>query len=210
VARRRLSPATRLAVWASIFLAGLILAVAFPIQRGATQTLEPAPTPDPLPDPNPAQPPGGGAVGSSGGSHGGSADGSATPAASDGAGGQRSVPSDHGRQAKTSIRERPATRAAKETRHVQAPRRIQGDFLTPQLVTRGGASPSLLYLEVLLLALAGALALMLTLTIRVSSNRLAGLSDGLAEQRGHAAALIAVLLLAVMVGLLVVHLVGQA
>jgi len=97
-----------------------------------------------------------------------------------------------------------------ETRHVQARRRIQGDFLTPQLVIRGGASPSLLYLEVLLLALAGALALALTLTIRVSSNRLAGLSGGLAEQRGHAAALIAVLLLAVMLGLLVVHLVGQA
>jgi hypothetical protein len=77
-------------------------------------------------------------------------------------------------------------------------------------VIRGGASPTLLYLEILLLALAGALALMLTLTIRVSSSRLAGLSDGLAEQRGHAAALVAVLLLAVVLGLLVVHLVGQA
>ena len=84
MARRRLSPGTRLAVWASICLAGLILAVAFPIERGATQTLEPAPTPDPLPDANPAQPPIGGTVGSSGGSHGGSADGSATTAASGG------------------------------------------------------------------------------------------------------------------------------
>jgi phage shock protein PspC (stress-responsive transcriptional regulator) len=61
----------------------------------------------------------------------------------------------------------------------------------------------------LLGVLGGALGLLLWLTIRVPANRLAGVSAGLAEQRGYAAALIAVLLFVVMLGLLVTRVVSQ-
>lgn len=79
--------------------------------------------------------------------------------------------------------------------------------LSPPLGT--GASPTILFLEVLLLVLAGALALLLTLTVRASPNRLAGVSIGFAAQRDHAAALLAVFLLVVIMALYVAHTVGQ-
>jgi hypothetical protein len=222
VAEEGLSPAIRLAVCASVFLAGLILAIAWPIERSASATSgvhpiqpEPTPTPDPQPDPNPGEPDTSGTVspssGSSGSSSGdmsvGSSSGSGSTASSAAGNGSRAVaPSGHARQAMTNPREREAKRAAAGATHDREHRAGPSGLTPPRAI---GASPTAIYLEALLLILAGALALLLTLAVRAPSNRLAGVSPGLEVQRGVVAALIAVLLFAMMLGLFVVHAVSQ-
>ena len=99
------------------------------------------------------------------------------------------------------------TRAAARATHHRE-HRVRPSGLTPPRAI-GGASPTAIYLEALLLILAGALALLLTLAVRAPSNRLAGVSAGLEAQRGVVAALIAVLLFAIMLGLFVVRAVSQ-
>jgi hypothetical protein len=217
VAKGGLSPTTRVAVWASVFLAGLVLAVVSPIERGESQTVdpglaqpEPTPTPDPLPDPNPAQPTVGESPRSSGGSSGGSSVGSSgsVDTSSAGAdGGRATVASNQAHRSRSNLQRRETTRAATGAKQGRE-RRASWRGPRPDLIMGGGGAPTLFDLEVLLLIFAGALALLLTLTVAVPWNGLAGLSVTLAPPRGQAAALLAVLLCAVLVGLLLL-LAGQ-
>jgi hypothetical protein len=220
VAEGRLRPETRLAVWASIFVAGLILAIAFPIERGASQAptpastdSEPTPTPDPLPDPNPAQPSGGSAR--SLGDSFGESSGDSSVASSSGAGstipsttrddGRSAVASRH--RAQTNLRSKGARREAAGLKHARE-RGAKRGGLTPHFVI-GNPTPAPFELETILLILAGALALLLVLTAAVLTQGVEGVSASLTARRAQAVALLWTLICAFTVGLLVALLVGQ-
>jgi hypothetical protein len=209
----------------AVFVAGLVVAIAWPVERGASETpatttaeVEPAPTPDPVPDPNPnPAPTGGSGGGDTSGSSGGSASAGSSPT-SDGTGStthttESTAASTARGESKTKPeRRRPkerADKAAVQTGAAHEPREPAsspgsqaGKMAGLGLVAESDAS-TLVHVELLILGLAGALALTLMLIVAIPRHLLAGVSVALAERRREVEIVIAAVLWSLIIGLLV-------
>jgi hypothetical protein len=203
--------------WLLVLITGLVVAVALPVEPGAGQAPPPPPAPDPVPDANPNAPPTGG---SSGGDSSDSPDSSSegdsseSSSGSDGAGappvsdetesstssrdGQQSEPKpEPKRQKQQADKPDPQAKAGSEAR--DPPARPAGILLG--LGARPNASTQA-DLEPFVLALAGALAVVLLLLAATPPRMLAGVSVTLAARQRKVELGIAAVLLSLVFGLL--------
>lgn len=213
----------RIGSCSAVFVAGLVVAIASPVERGASQTpattstgAEPAPAPDPVPDPNPSPPPSGGSGGDSSGSSGGS--GSVSPSPSSDGTGSASDAADSTaastarseaetkpgptRQKKHADKPAVRTAAAHNPRDPASRSAGQAGNLAGLGVAAESKASTLAHVEVFILGLAGALALVLMVLAAVPQHVLAGVSVALAERRREVEIVIATVLWSLVIGLL--------
>jgi hypothetical protein len=213
---RELALPLRIGSCCSIFLAGLVVAIAAPIERGAGQTVattsteaEPSPAPDPVPDTNPNPPTAGDSSSDSSGSSNGS--GNATPSPGTDSTESTTASTDR-REPKTKPEpKRPqqhdgrldqqATSAHEPRDPALRPASQAGNAVGLGVVARPQAS-TLDHLELFVLGLAGALALALMLLAALPPRVLAGVSVALSERRRGAEIIIAAVLWSLVIGLL--------
>jgi hypothetical protein len=208
----------------SIFVAGLIVAIALPVERGASQTpattsteAVPPPAPDPVPDPDPNPPPAdGGSSGDSSGSSGGSGNASPSPV-SDGTGSiatstdrreSETKPEPKQQKQRADERSLQATAAHEPRDPPSRPVSQAGNTMGLGVVAQPKAS-TLLGLELFVLGLASALALALMLLAVIPPHVLAGVSVALAERRREAEVVIAAVLWSLVIGLLAARCAAQ-
>jgi hypothetical protein len=214
---RQLALPLRIGSCCSIFLAGLVVAIALPIERGASQTAattsteaEPSPAPDPVPDPNPNPPiAGDGSSSDSSGSSGGSdnanpspgTDGTESTTASTDRREPRTKPEPKRPKQHADRLDQQATAAHEPRDPASRPASQAGNAIGLGLVARPKAS-TLDHLELFVLGLAGALALALMLLAALPPRVLAGVSVALSERSRGAEIIIAAVLWSLVIGLL--------
>jgi hypothetical protein len=221
-------PSLRLRPWLVVLIAGLFVAIALPVEPGAGQT-PPPPAPDPLPDANPSPPPTGGSsggggtdgsTGGTGGSSGGNSSGSSSgsPGASSppaSGGNESSSNSGDGQQAEAEAEAEAEAQAKSEPKrqrqdvdkpdvHAAAASETRDPPARPAgLAPYGGAQPNVSdNLELFVLALAGALTVVLLLLAATPPRMLAGVSVTLAQRQRKVELGLAAVLLSLIFGLL--------
>jgi hypothetical protein len=212
--RRR--PRLRIRAGLVVFIAGLVVAVASPVEHGAGQT-PPPPAPDPVPDTNPNPPPtGGSSGGDSTGSPGGSSGGD-SPGSSRGSAGASPPPASDGTESSTNLRDGQESETTPEPKRQKqhADKPDQQTTAAPEardpparpagIALGGGARPEASTpadLELFILALAGMLALVLLLLAATPPHVLAGVSVALAERQRKVEIGVAAVLMSLVIGLL--------
>jgi hypothetical protein len=215
----------RIGSCSAILLAALVVAVAVPVEHGASQTpattsteAEPPPAPDPVPDANPNPPQAGGdgsgdSSGSSGGSGGGSPsakrDGTASAITSTDGRKSEAKPEPRRQKQHADKLDLRAAAAAHEPRDPASRSASEpGNTMGLGFVAQPQAS-TLVFLELFVVGLAGALALALMLLAAIPLRVLAGLSFVLAARRREAEILIAAVLWSLVIGLLTARFAAQ-
>lgn len=219
-------PSFRLRPWLVVLIAGLFVAIALPAEPGAGQT-PPPPAPDPVPDANPNEPPtggsgGGGGTGGSTGGTGGSGGGDSSGSSS-GSPGASSPPVSGGNESSSNSGDgqQEEAEAQAEARAISEPKRQKQDVDKPDvqataaseardpparpagLAPDGGAQPNVsANLELFVLALAGALTVVLLLLAATPPRVLAGVSVTLAQRQRKVELGLAAVLLSLIFGLL--------
>jgi hypothetical protein len=214
----RQRPSLRIGPCLAVLVAGLVVAIALPVEPGAGQT--PPPAPDPVPDANPTPPPSGGSSGGGGGgdspespdsSGGGDSSGS-----SSGSTGASSPSAGGGPESSTSSQDEeepePKAEPKREKQQVEKPDRegtAAPDARDPPARPAGmalgvGTQPngSPADLKLFVLALAGALAIVLLLLAATPPRLVAGVSVTLAARQRKVELGIAAVLLSLVFGLL--------
>jgi hypothetical protein len=224
----RHGPGFRLRPWLVVLIAGLFVAIALPAEPGAGQTPPPPPAPDPVPDANPNPPPtggsnGGGGTGGSTGGTGGSSGGTGGSGGGDSSGsssgsqGASSPPASGGNESNSNSGDGQQAEAQPESE----PKREKQDVDKPDvqaaaaseardpparpagLAPGGGAHPDVSdSLELFVLALAGALTVVLLLLAATPPRMLAGVSVTLAQRQRKVELGLAAVLLSLIFGLL--------
>jgi hypothetical protein len=210
----RYRPSLRISPCLAVLVAGLVVAIALPVEPGAGQT-PPPPAPDPVPDANPTPPPSGG---SSGGGSSESPDSSSgdSSESSSGSTGASPPPVSDGPESSTSSRDEqqpePKAEPKREKQHVEKPDRqatAAPDARDPPARPAGmalgvGAQPNgaPADLKLFVLALSGALAIVLLLLAATPPRLLAGVSVTLAARQRNVELGIAAVLLSLVFGLL--------
>jgi hypothetical protein len=220
----RHGPGFRLRPWLVVLIAGLFVAIALPAEPGAGQT-PPPPAPDPVPDANPNPPPTGGSSG--GGGTGGSSGGTGGAGGGDSSGSSSrsprasSPPASGGNESSSNLGDGQQTQAAAEAQAESKPKRQTQDVDKPDvqaaaaseardpparpagLAPGGGAQPNVSdNLELFVLALAGALTVVLLLLAATPPRMLAGVSVTLAQRQRKVELGLAAVLLSLIFGLL--------
>ena len=218
-------PSFRLRPWLVVLIAGLFVAIALPAEPGAGQT-PPPPAPDPVPDANPNEPPtggsgGGGGTGGSTGGTGGSGGGDSSGSSS-GSPGASSPPVSGGNESSSNSGDgQQGAEAQAEAQAKSEPKRQKQDVDKPDvqataaseardpparpagLAPDGGAQPNVsANLELFVLALAGALTVVLLLLAATPPRVLAGVSVTLAQRQRKVELGLAAVLLSLIFGLL--------
>jgi hypothetical protein len=222
----RHGPGFRLRPWLVVLIAGLFVAIALPAEPGAGQT-PPPPAPDPVPDANPNPPPtggsnGGGGTGGSTGGTGGSSGGTGGSGGGDSSGsssgsqGASSPPASGGNESNSNSGDgqqaeaQPESEPKREKQDVDKPdvqaaaaSEARDPPVRPAGLADGGAQPDVSdSLELFVLALAGALTVVLLLLAATPPRMLAGVSVTLAQRQRKVELGLAAVLLSLIFGLL--------
>jgi hypothetical protein len=208
-------PSLRISPCLAVLVAGLVVAIALPVEPGAGQT-PPPPAPDPVPDASPTPPPSGGSSGGGASESPDSSSGSDSSGSSSGSTTASPPPVSGGPESSTSSRDEqqpePKAEPKREKQHVEKPDRQATAAPDPRdpparpagLALGVGAHPngSSADLKPFVLALSGALAIVLLLLAATPPRMLAGVSVALAARQRKVELGIAAVLLSLVFGLL--------